>query len=59
VPVYDAEQVARWEQIINKCPLIEKNAKFFILKSIDEENLRVSQLNNVWATTFGPTRKLS
>jgi len=42
VPVYDPEQVARWEQIINKCPIIDKNSRFFILKSIDEESLRVS-----------------
>lgn len=59
MPTYDPEQVARWEQLINKCPIIEKNAKFFILKSFDEESLRISQEHNVWSTTFGPTRKLS
>lgn len=59
MPVYDPEQVARWEQVINKCPLKDKHAKFYILKSYDEESLRISQLNNVWSTTFGPTRKLT
>lgn len=42
VPVYDPEQVSKWESIIDKTPMFKKNAKYFVLKSNSEENLAIS-----------------
>ena len=40
-------------------PMLYDNAKYFILKSENIENLIISQAEGVWATTFQPTKKLS
>jgi len=50
--------LAEWEIKISKTPIYQKNARFFIMKSIDLESVQISVEHGVWSTTYGPTRKL-
>ena len=39
--------------------VFEGRARYFVIKSNTLDNLHLSLLHNAWATTGGPTRKLS
>lgn len=40
-------------------PIIRGRTRFFVIKSFNHESLKVSIENEVWATTAGPTKKLT
>ena len=60
MPPPDPEQTAKWEALIEKCPPYKNhpNVRYFVLKSNNQESLKIAFDHSVWATTHGPSGKL-
>ena len=56
---YDAVKEEEWEITINKTQIYHKNARYFVMKSIDLKSIEISIEHGVWSTTVGPTRRLT